>query len=441
MPSSSFTYQPLDAKKGSIRVIEVLPDLSTDGKVQCALRHTSIWHDYTCLSYMWGVGTRNLPTILLNYQLGEVRRNLFTFLEFARVKYPCQSLWIDAICINQDDDNEKASQVQQMGDIYKEACRVISWLGRDSTISKFFRTVHQKPNDQFSWEELPPWHVRKKDRAYWGLEPDTPWANTKITRSNNSIDQILAHDFAVNKYWKRAWITQEVSLARKLLLATDQEQLDYALISGRLNQRQTIHLPRSNLKGKGVAQLLSVSQNKECLHTLKSCDKSLCLCTIWIVDKTLGLDYQWSNKANIEIPVCQGYNKSDILPAECKSKTGLCFDLSSICQNLRGKFICYNGGKKGLLPVDELVPDCDSLGVTNRYRALCFEVPGTVRRGEKADDWYFVAFPMNTWMGLVRTQGTALDFALHEPLLRLNDQATIESLVSQSHSDFEYELH
>ena len=38
-------------------------------------------------------------------------------------------LWVDAICINQEDQTEKGHQVSQMRDIYKGADEVLIWLG------------------------------------------------------------------------------------------------------------------------------------------------------------------------------------------------------------------------------------------------------------------------------------------------------------------------
>jgi len=40
-------------------------------------------------------------------------------------------VWIDAICINQDDLDERSSQLQIMGDIYSQAQDVVIWLGDD----------------------------------------------------------------------------------------------------------------------------------------------------------------------------------------------------------------------------------------------------------------------------------------------------------------------
>lgn len=39
-------------------------------------------------------------------------------------------LWIDAVCIDQTDHREKSRQVAQMGDIYRDAERVLVWLGK-----------------------------------------------------------------------------------------------------------------------------------------------------------------------------------------------------------------------------------------------------------------------------------------------------------------------
>jgi hypothetical protein len=44
-----------------------------------------------------------------------------------------EPLWINAICINQKNNEEKTAQVRKMRDIYKTAVLVISWLGEYET--------------------------------------------------------------------------------------------------------------------------------------------------------------------------------------------------------------------------------------------------------------------------------------------------------------------
>jgi hypothetical protein len=50
-------------------------------------------------------------------------------MEYLRDQSQPRYLWIDALCINQDDDYERSAQVAIMGRIYQTARRVISWIG------------------------------------------------------------------------------------------------------------------------------------------------------------------------------------------------------------------------------------------------------------------------------------------------------------------------
>ena len=124
-----FKHKPLDLTESSIRLVQVLPD---EGPlIQCQIRHSILSSDHTCLSYTWGSPSDDQLTILLNGKPFKVQRNLWEFLNVARTKYLKTWFWIDAICIIQDDANpEKSHQVQQMGNIYRNACLVIAWLGK-----------------------------------------------------------------------------------------------------------------------------------------------------------------------------------------------------------------------------------------------------------------------------------------------------------------------
>jgi len=68
--------------------------------------------------------TLGYPPIVYNTHEGETKPRLV--------------LWVDAICINQDDIPERNDQVLLMGDIYRNATSVISWLGSDPRIVRAF---------------------------------------------------------------------------------------------------------------------------------------------------------------------------------------------------------------------------------------------------------------------------------------------------------------
>jgi hypothetical protein len=47
-------------------------------------------------------------------------------------------VWIDALCINQSDDEEKTEQVRRMGEVYAQAKQVIVYLGRADASKRAF---------------------------------------------------------------------------------------------------------------------------------------------------------------------------------------------------------------------------------------------------------------------------------------------------------------
>jgi hypothetical protein len=183
--SENFLHAPLDRTTQSIRVAQILPDLTSEGLIQCLVTHTTIEADYTCLSYVWGP-PEPCQTIIINGKPFVVRQNLFDFLCNVRTMVtPTNRSWIDAICIDQANVLERNHQVQQMGLIYSKARCVYIWLGKLSSTPCIEKLVQ-------------------------------PSLIVRLWSSNlQSYRQKLAKsDIFQNEYWNRAWITQEILLAR-----------------------------------------------------------------------------------------------------------------------------------------------------------------------------------------------------------------------------------
>ncbi|ORY07549.1 heterokaryon incompatibility, partial [Clohesyomyces aquaticus] len=83
---------------------------------------------YKCLSYQWGPEAKG-GFIKINGKAYFVCRNLLHFLQRARTRYHSEPLWIDALCIDQDNNDERNHEVQLMGTIYTQALEVYVWLG------------------------------------------------------------------------------------------------------------------------------------------------------------------------------------------------------------------------------------------------------------------------------------------------------------------------
>ncbi|KAJ4293272.1 hypothetical protein N0V90_008554 [Kalmusia sp. IMI 367209] len=152
-----FSYQPLTPRK-AIKLLEILPmSDDTNDPIQVKGRQDRPDDTYRCLSYMWGDQAERFM-ILINTKTFYVGRNLYDFLhQAARRLDVSASLWMDAICINQTDIDEKSIQVQQMGDLYSKAEEAITWpgLGTESELRALRRLTSGPeliPSDTEPWE-------------------------------------------------------------------------------------------------------------------------------------------------------------------------------------------------------------------------------------------------------------------------------------------------
>ncbi|KPI37153.1 uncharacterized protein AB675_3724 [Cyphellophora attinorum] len=85
--------------------------------------------DYTALSYTWAEDEPS-HKIIVNDSLFSISQNLYGFLlEWRSSRDGPALLWIDAVCINQEDLEERASQVRYMQQLFRGARNVIAWLG------------------------------------------------------------------------------------------------------------------------------------------------------------------------------------------------------------------------------------------------------------------------------------------------------------------------
>ena len=129
----------------SVRLLKLFPasNDSDDQRLGCALEDCRLSDDlsYEALSYAWGQPV--FPELLHTHRgILKITDNLALALRSLRFKDRVRCLWVDAVCINQNDSTEKNRQVAMMSIIYKTARQVICWLGRaDEGISDAMETL------------------------------------------------------------------------------------------------------------------------------------------------------------------------------------------------------------------------------------------------------------------------------------------------------------
>jgi hypothetical protein len=137
--SITFKYSPLNRERAEIRLLRLLPSADGWSPVVCELEHVSLDDDirYEALSYTWGGDVRT-DSITLTGTAFPVTSNLFAALRALRQEHSDSYLWIDAVCINQEDVSERNQEVLRMLRIYQRAERVVVWLEEasdDSTLA------------------------------------------------------------------------------------------------------------------------------------------------------------------------------------------------------------------------------------------------------------------------------------------------------------------
>ena len=169
----TFKYKELDLSVDCIRLLVLLPDIGDD-HLACELIHTTFASkpEYEALSYTWGEAD-NLKCIHLHDSPFDIRQNLYNALFNLRSKTEKRLIWADAICIDQNNVQERSSQVRLMAFIYSRAQAVVIWLGIQIPI------FYDESRTQFKSEY---------------------------------VELLCSHP-----YWRRVWIIQEVSLARNLI--------------------------------------------------------------------------------------------------------------------------------------------------------------------------------------------------------------------------------
>ncbi|KAI1290540.1 hypothetical protein F5Y03DRAFT_378265 [Xylaria venustula] len=168
-----------------------------------ALKPRFCWGDYIALSYCWGDSDIR-EDISVNGCTFSVTRNLFFALQRLRDSYEVREkhlkIWIDAICINQNDLEERAIEVKRMQLIYSEAIAVRCWVGKwPQDAARGYDTVRC-------------WLDRVQDYKFDKV-------SISLVQNPGDFHAILsvAKPLFLENYWRRVWVIQEISLASSLV--------------------------------------------------------------------------------------------------------------------------------------------------------------------------------------------------------------------------------
>ena len=183
-------HNALDPTKNEIRLLRLLPAISRASRITGELFVISLEDDplrkYEALSYVWGDPAKAADIWIDGRRLG-ITKNLEMALKDIRPRLKPLTIWIDAVCIDQGNPEERGHQVQLMRKVYSKAVCTRAWLDVEVDVSSApFREIKT--------------HGSRIDLGDYSVDFWNP-----LTR------------VFLNEYFTRLWVQQEMLLASNLM--------------------------------------------------------------------------------------------------------------------------------------------------------------------------------------------------------------------------------
>jgi hypothetical protein len=187
--------------------------------------------EYEALSYTWGTADNSEIAYVLGpsgegFTTIQIQQNLASSLRHMRHESNPRTLWVDAVCINQENILERNIQVSRMADIYRLAYRVVVWLGPESTNSKLAMSALEYVGSKVEVFKDGARHCSPTasiSQRYWYK------ADTELPYDRATWEAIL--DIFNRPWFDRLWVTQEIQLANeRAIVQCGHDDISWALL-------------------------------------------------------------------------------------------------------------------------------------------------------------------------------------------------------------------
>ena len=239
------------ANSRDIRLLILEPGDGPD--IHCSLRNVSLDDEeakFEALSYVWGtIGTRSpwhshwMCFVYLDGKKMDITANAYKALQQLRLSDQTRTLWVDAICINQIDNQERNQQVKLMRYIYSKADQVLVYLNcigrvnkhrQMSTITSASSTgttarsrTSARYYEPFSYQAS---IVSAFVSLAWQQNDPQAWLESTLGKQEfvkywSGVSAMFA-----SPYWSRIWIIQEIGMSRNIVVIYGKANFDWDVV-------------------------------------------------------------------------------------------------------------------------------------------------------------------------------------------------------------------
>ncbi|MCJ1431353.1 hypothetical protein MMC27_000704 [Xylographa pallens] len=221
---SLYTYQPLETNT-TIRLLRLGSDCNTlpNSRTisQCEIVHYALTAspEYEALSYVWGDLQPGLPVLLPSNKFLFVTKNLYEALCALRPSAGHRLLWVDQICIHQQNLEERSSQVSRMAEIFERASRTVAWLGpEDDNAKRIHGLLGGLPEDIIHYTDLLGVTASPALGTVFTSHVDFEDARRRLDPEVRSLLIKEYLTFFERAWFRRLWIFQEMIVSKIILM-------------------------------------------------------------------------------------------------------------------------------------------------------------------------------------------------------------------------------
>lgn len=219
--------------------------------------------EYDAFSYTWGKHEEGEFEITCNGRTLMVWKNLYSALPFLAKRLrqagsTPRRIWIDAVCINQFDEDEKSEQIDRMGEVYRFARQVVVWLGpgcgkdhNDAAIA-FLPLLAQVGEAAFK-------HLMDS------RQPKPDFSDSAMPGASSPIWKVLS-DIMFHEWYTRMWVVQELTMAQSAVALIGDSTLDFDVLENSIGYMLGVLMSMFNNLGPGVKVLREESIKRNVDH-------------------------------------------------------------------------------------------------------------------------------------------------------------------------------
>jgi hypothetical protein len=252
----------------SIRIVKIDPGDEQTESVQLSIFQARLRDrpKYEALSYEWGNDMCDNLVVCDGQEL-QVKTNLAAALKHVRLSDESRCMWIDAICIDQENIPERNQQVSMMRDIYAQADGVLIWIGEESPYVKdAFKMI---PELARNWQIREVARLRAGDiRPSLRLRPSI--AEEPSLMLQNELLWKSFYKLFASTYFERTWIVQEIVVSTRATVVCGKQQVEWKLfhwaasfINATTSLLHNAPEPDTLTKVSGIDQIRSMYKQRE----------------------------------------------------------------------------------------------------------------------------------------------------------------------------------